>query len=199
LSLKWYGSESPAPFRLENLRKHTWPLWPIRRNMRFWPDSVDWISRVAHTCWLSCMSLCGSVLQLLNRVGGFGGHSVSVGGWVAKLALLCRFAGVSPSRGPEGLSAWRARGRVDAARWLSVPGGCTLSITVFHVAVVLTRRGGRRGRWGVIWTLSAMFLLALLNVRNAGCGIRNPFNVTCCSILYSFILSLLAETRFALQ
>ena len=30
------------------------------------------------------------------------------------------------------------------------------------------------------------------------CGIRNPFNVTCWSILYSFILSLLAETQFAL-
>ena len=36
-------------------------------------------------------------------------------------------------------------------------------------------------------------------IRNPECGIRNPFNVTCWSILYSFILSLLAETRFALQ
>ena len=30
--------------------------------------------------------------------------------------------------------------------------------------------------------------------RNPECGIRNPFNVTRWSILYSFILSLLAET-----
>ena len=36
-------------------------------------------------------------------------------------------------------------------------------------------------------------------IRNPECGIRNPFNVTCLSILYSFILSLLAETQFALQ
>ena len=36
-------------------------------------------------------------------------------------------------------------------------------------------------------------------IRNPECGIRNPFNVTCWSILYSFILSLLAETQFALQ
>ena len=36
-------------------------------------------------------------------------------------------------------------------------------------------------------------------IRNPECGIRNSFNVTCWSILYSFILSLLAETRFALQ
>ena len=36
-------------------------------------------------------------------------------------------------------------------------------------------------------------------IRNAECGIRNPFNVTCWSILYSFILSLLAETQFAFQ
>ena len=36
-------------------------------------------------------------------------------------------------------------------------------------------------------------------IRNAECGIRNPFSVTCWSILYSFILSLLAETQSALQ
>ena len=36
-------------------------------------------------------------------------------------------------------------------------------------------------------------------VRNPECGIRNPFNVTYWSILYSFMLSLLAETQFALQ
>ena len=36
-------------------------------------------------------------------------------------------------------------------------------------------------------------------IRITECGIRNPFNITCCSILYSFILSLLAETQFALQ
>ena len=30
-------------------------------------------------------------------------------------------------------------------------------------------------------------------IRSPECGIRNPFNVTCWSILYSFILSLLAE------
>ena len=30
-------------------------------------------------------------------------------------------------------------------------------------------------------------------IRNPECGIRNPFNVTCWSILYNFILSLLAE------
>ena len=35
--------------------------------------------------------------------------------------------------------------------------------------------------------------------RNLECGICNPFNVTRWSILYSFILSLLAETPFALQ
>ena len=36
-------------------------------------------------------------------------------------------------------------------------------------------------------------------IRNPECEIRNPFNVTCWSILCSFILSLLAETQFALQ
>ena len=36
-------------------------------------------------------------------------------------------------------------------------------------------------------------------IRNPECGIRSPFNVTCWSLLYSFILSLLAETQFALQ
>ena len=36
-------------------------------------------------------------------------------------------------------------------------------------------------------------------IRNPECGIRIPFNVTCWSILYTFILSLLAETQFALQ
>ena len=35
--------------------------------------------------------------------------------------------------------------------------------------------------------------------RNPECGIRNPFNVTRWSILYNFILSLLAKTPFALQ
>ena len=36
-------------------------------------------------------------------------------------------------------------------------------------------------------------------IGNPECGIRKPFNVTCWSILYSFILSFLAETQFALQ
>ena len=36
-------------------------------------------------------------------------------------------------------------------------------------------------------------------IRNPECAIRNPFNVTCWSIFYSFILSLLAETQYALQ
>ena len=38
-------------------------------------------------------------------------------------------------------------------------------------------------------------------MRNPESGMRNsqPFNVTCWSILYTFILSLLAETQFALQ
>ena len=36
-------------------------------------------------------------------------------------------------------------------------------------------------------------------IRNPECRIRNPFNVTCWSLLYCFILSLLAETQFALQ
>ena len=35
---------------------------------------------VAHTYRLSCISLCSSILQLLNRVKSFGGHSVSVEG-----------------------------------------------------------------------------------------------------------------------
>ena len=43
---------------------------------------------MAHTYWLSCISLYSSILQLLNRVKRFCGHSVSVEGWVAKLALL---------------------------------------------------------------------------------------------------------------
>ena len=57
---------------------------------------------MAHTYRLSCISLCSSILQLLNRVKSFGGHSVSVERRVAKLALLCYFAGVSPSQSPEG-------------------------------------------------------------------------------------------------
>ena len=36
-------------------------------------------------------------------------------------------------------------------------------------------------------------------VRNPECGIRNPVKAPCWSILYSFILSLLAETQFTLQ
>ena len=64
-----------------------------------WP-----ISKVVHSYRLSCISLCSLILQLLNRVKSFGGHSGSVEGWVAKLALLCHFAGVSPSWSPEGLS-----------------------------------------------------------------------------------------------
>ena len=65
---------------------------------------------------------------------------------MAKLALLCHFAGVSSSRSPEGLSEWKARNRVNATRKLSIPKDCILSITVFHVAVVLTKQ--RREREG---------------------------------------------------
>ena len=65
---------------------------------------------------------------------------------MAKLALLCHFAGVSPSCSPEGLSEQKARNRVYATRKLSIPKDCILPITVFHVAMVLTKR--RRERTG---------------------------------------------------
>ena len=65
---------------------------------------------------------------------------------MAKLALLCHFAGVSPSLSPEGLSEEKARNRVNATRNLSIPKDCILSITVFHVAMVLAKRRRERRR-----------------------------------------------------
>ena len=76
---------------------------------------------------------------------------------MAKLALLCHFACVSPSLSPEGLSEQKARNRVNATRNLSIPNDCILSITVFHVAMVLTQRRRCRRRWNVN-VLSAMLL-----------------------------------------
>ena len=62
---------------------------------------------------------------------------------MTKLALLGHFAGVS-SRSPEELLEYKARNRVNATRKLPIPKDCVLSITVLHVAIVLTQR--RRGR-----------------------------------------------------
>ena len=60
--------------------------------------------------------------------------------------------------------------------------------------MVLTQRRRGRRRWNVIWTLSAMFLLALWKVRNPESGMRNsqPFQ---CHLLehtvyfYTFFIS----------
>ena len=104
---------------------------------------------MAHTYRLSCISLCSSILQLLNRVKPFSGHSVSVEGWVAKVTLLGHFAGISLSRSLEGLSEQKARNRVYAFRRLTIPKDCIFPITVFDVAMVLTQRGRGRRRWNV--------------------------------------------------
>ena len=72
---------------------------------------------------------------------------------------------------------------------------------------VFFRRNFVRGWVNVVTNLRACQSVGFVEgrnlesgIRNPECGIRNPFNaVTCWSILYSFILSLLAETQFALQ
>ena len=100
---------------------------------------------------------------------------------MAKVALLGHFAGVSPSRSPEELSEWKARNPVYATRTLSIPKDCILSITVFHVAMVLTqRRRDRRPVERELYILSAMFLEGLWNVRNLESGMRNsqPFQMS---------------------
>ena len=68
---------------------------------------------------------------------------------MAQVALIGHFPGVSLSRSPEGLSEQKARNRVYAIQRLSIPKDCILSITVFHVAMVLTQRGRGRRRWNV--------------------------------------------------
>ena len=130
-----------------------------------------------HTYRLSCISLCSSILQLLNRVKSFGGHSVSVEGWVAKFALLCHFAGVSPSWSPEWLSEEKANNRVYATRKLTIPKDCILSITVFHVAVVLTKRRRERRRWTWAYLRRPCFckVCGTGGIWNPECRIRNPF------------------------
>ena len=86
----------------------------------------------------------------------------SRGDRVAKFALLCHLA----------------RNRVYATRKLFIPKDCILSITIFHVAMVLTQRRRGRRRWNVN-LLSAMFLQGLwkIGIWNPESGIRNsqPF------------------------
>ena len=98
-----------------------------------------------------------------------------------KAASLSHFAGVSPSRSPEGLSEQRARNRVYATRRVSIPKDCILSITVFHVTMVLTqRRRGRRRVERELYILSAMFFEGLWKVRNLESSMRNsqPFQMS---------------------
>ena len=53
---------------------------------------------MARTYWICCISLCSSILQLLNLDKSFDGHPVSFQGWVARLPLPGHFTSVSPSR-----------------------------------------------------------------------------------------------------
>ena len=66
---------------------------------------------------------------------------------------------------------------VNATRKLSTPKDCILSITFFHVVMVLTQRRRGRRRCNVN-LLSAMFLEGLWNVSNLESGMRNsrPFS-----------------------
>ena len=144
---------------------------------------------MAYTYRLSCISLCSSTFQLLNRVKSFGVHSVSVEGWVAKVALLGHFASVCPSQSPEGLSEQKARNRVYATRRLSIPKDYILSITVFHVAIVLTQRGRGRRRWNVNYIYCPPCFWRVCGtsgIWNPECGIRNPFK---CHLLEHIIFS----------
>ena len=130
---------------------------------------MDKISKVARTYWLSCISLCSSVLHLLNRVKSFGGHPVSFQGWVAKLALPGHFTSVSASRiARKDCQNKKTENRVYATRKLSIPNDC---ITVFHVAVVLIQWRRETRRWSCTKFLSAMFLEGF--VERMQSGIRN--------------------------
>ena len=100
---------------------------------------------------LSCISLCSSILQLLNLVKSFGGHPVSFQGWVAKLALPGHFTSVSSSRiAQKNCQNKNTRNRVYATRKLSIPNDCILSISVFHVAVVLIQWRRETRQWTCI-------------------------------------------------
>ena len=60
--------------------------------------------------------------------------------------------------GPSFVPACPEGNRVYATQKLSIPKDCILSITVFHVAVVLTKRRRERRRSTWVYLLSAMFL-----------------------------------------
>ena len=91
---------------------------------------------------------------------------------MAKLALLCLFAGVSPSLSPEGLSEKKARNRVNATRNLSFPKDCILSCFPCGYGYNQTKKGEKAVDVS-LFTVRHVFV-EFVEGENLESGIRNP-------------------------
>ena len=89
----------------------------------------------------------------------------------------------------EGFSEQKTQNRVLATRELSIPNDCILSITVFHVAMLLPNKEWRQSGEHELICYPPCLRMGLRNARNLESGMRNSQSFKC-SLVGAFLFYL---------